>query len=147
MKKDIRTWWLAQVRKGRYTKEPWELTLEETEQLWQGRFDDRWPDGCHRWHVWRRDPDLGWTKANTELITSGESGRRKQQSRQRVGVPPNPDPDPWYMSYPVTVEIDDVRYESINEAARELGVSRTAVRYRLSRDRWPTWRRICGGKE
>ena len=143
----IREWWLAQRRKGRYKKEPWQLTLEETEQLWGDLWWDRWPDGLHRWHVWRRDPDLGWTYTNTELITSGESGRRKQEARSSIGQPPNPDSDPWYINFPVECEIDEVHYESINEAARELGVSRTTVRYRLSRDRWPTWRRIRGGKD
>lgn len=141
----VEQWYKSQRRRCRSKGWEWQLTLEETEQLWGARYWDRWPDGLSRWHVWRRDPTQGWTLSNTELITSGESGRRKQQSRG-LYANCNPDPDPWYMQFPVECEIEGRRYQSINEAARELGCSATTVRYRMSRERWPLWRRVSGGK-
>lgn len=72
---------------ARFRGESWQLTFEDFERTWQGRWHLR-GRGPDRLCMARLDPDQAWTVPNIELITRSEHCRRHNVltgSRWRAG--------------------------------------------------------------
>jgi hypothetical protein len=72
---------LKQKAQAMFRKELWDLTFDQWEALWDGRFHlrgRRSDDLC----MTMSDPDLGWTTTNAVIVTRRE--QLKQQMTQRM---------------------------------------------------------------
>lgn len=62
---------------ARFRDEEWQLSFEDFQRIWQGRWDQR-GRGCDDYCLTREDLDGGWTPENTICIPRLEQLRRSQ---------------------------------------------------------------------
>jgi hypothetical protein len=73
---------LKQKAQAMFRKEFWDLTFEQWEKIWDGRFHLR-GRGADNLCMMMEDPDLGWTDTNAVIVTRREQLCRQKQLRNR----------------------------------------------------------------
>jgi hypothetical protein len=74
--------WHKARSQAHYRGEIWDLTFEQWEKIWDGRFHLR-GRGVDDLCMTMKDPELGWTETNAVIITRREQLRRQKQLRKR----------------------------------------------------------------
>lgn len=74
--------WLQMRAQASYRKESFELTFEQYQQLWQGKWDQK-GRGTDQYCLTRDDPDGPWTTDNTRCIKRVEHLRRQKLLKER----------------------------------------------------------------
>ena len=76
----MHTAWNRQRSQARFRSEPWDLSWPEWREIWDPHWEQR---GRHPHNVCmvRIDSDLGWTKANVEIVSRLEQLARQPQKQ------------------------------------------------------------------